>query len=126
MPRRKKRTPVFGDYYMIVYLMIPIIALAIVAYPDAMGLDPDVGRVLINIFPSLFLASIAIYTLRHSDKTGRMGSFLIIGVALCLFLAEADAEGLISVELLSGLTVVETQIWVMAISAIFGAVAFAR
>ena len=123
MPRRKKSSDTF---YMIAFLMMIVIFIAITAYPAAIGLDPDVGYTLTNLFPSLFLGCIAIYSLKRADKTGKFGGFMVMGIALCLFIAEADAEGLISAQMLTGLTVLQTQVWIMAVSTFMGALLFSR
>ena len=48
-----------------------------------------------------------------------------VGLGLCYFINSADTLGLITVEMLSGLTIGELQIWIMGLSTILGGISYA-
>lgn len=115
----------WSEKYMWVFLGMIVIFLAIVAYPGAIGLDPSVGTTLTQLFPTLFLTAISIYMLTHAEAAGKFGGTMCLGLALCLFIGAMDTRGLVTVSMVSGLTLTELQVWIMAISTIIGAVYFA-
>jgi len=126
--KRRKKSIIKGldDWYMLVFLGMIVFFIAITSYPTAIGLDPSIGVTLTKLFPSLFLACIAAYMLiAQADKTGKFGGMMFLGLALCLFLGAMDAQSLITVDMFYGLSLIQTQIWIMALSVILGALVFA-
>ena len=121
--KRAKHANIEG-WYMWVFLTMIIIFLAITAYPTVIQLDTSIGITLTKLFPTLFLVCIGIYFLATSDRTGKFGSMICLGLGLCLFLDQVEVLGLISTEMLSGLTILQIQTWTMALSVIFGAILF--
>ena len=91
-------------------------------YPDLIGLPVGASDIFIALFPGLFLTGISIYMLSHSHGAGSMAGMLGVGFGVVLLLSQADAEGLVTAEMLSGLTLDQLQIWVMVFSTVAGAV----
>lgn len=115
----------FDDKYMWAFLVMIVFFLAITAYPDAMMINSSVGTTLTTILPTLLLVSMAIYMFTQVDRAGVFGGFLFIGMALSVFMGEANTMGLVTAEMLVGLTIQQAQTWIMAVSVFFGAALFA-
>ena len=52
----------------------------------------------------------------------RFGSMVCVGLSLSWMIYLAYGEGLVTVEMLSGLTIRQVQVWIVAFGAIFGAI----
>ena len=98
----------------------------LVMYPDVIGVPADSADTMITLFPGLLVVIVAIYGFRESRGIGRVASMIGLGFGLCYFIDSADTLGLITAEMLSGLTVGQLQIWIMAISTILGGIAYSR
>ena len=122
--RRSSKKAWYNQWYMLVFLIMIVFFLAIASFPEAIGLDPSIGITLTRMFPTLFLTCIGIYMVSTTDKVGRFGGTISLGLGLCLFLDEANTNSLISADMLGGLTLIGLQTWVMAFSIMFGAIFF--
>lgn len=130
--KRKRRAPrrgrgkgnKFDARYVWVFLSMIVFFLAIARYPDAMHINSSVGMTLTTLFPGLLLTSMAIYMFSRSDRQGAFGGMMFIGMAMAVFIGMAGTNGLITVEMIAGLTIQQVQIWVMAFSVIIGAAVF--
>ena len=111
--------------YVLTGAIILFAYIFLVMYPDAAGLPADSADTLITLFPGVFVVIVSIYALQESKGMGRIPCMIGIGLGLCYFINSADTLGLVSAELLSGLTVGELQIWIMGLSTIFGGIAYA-
>lgn len=110
--------------YIWVFLGMIVIFIAIVRYPDVIGLDTAIGTTLTSLWPTLLLTCIAVYMFAKAKKPGKFGGMMCLGLAACLFLDQANTQGLITADMLTGLTVQQLQIWTMIISIFTGAIAF--
>ena len=123
--RRRRRLKLrFDEMYMWVFLGVIVFCIAIVTYPTAMGLDAQVGLTLTNLLAPLLLTCIAVYMLAQTHRVGKFGGMIFLGVAVAVFIGGANTESLLTTELLNGLTLIQLQTWIVAISTIFGAIAF--
>jgi len=98
----------------------------LVMYPDVIGVPADSADTMITLFPGLLVVIVSIYGFSESRGIGRVASMIGLGFGLCYFIDTANTLGLITAEMLSGLTVGQLQIWIMAISTILGGVAYSR
>ena len=98
----------------------------LVMYPDVIGVPADSAETMFTLFPGLLVILISIYGFRESRGLGRVACMIGLGFGLCYFIDSADTLGLITAEMLSGLTVGEAQIWIMAISTILGGISYSR
>ena len=98
----------------------------LVMYPDVVGVPADSADTMITLFPGLLVVIVAIYGFRDSRGLGRVACMIGMGFGLCYFVDSADTLGLVSAEMLSGLTVGQLQIWIMALSTILGGIAYSR
>lgn len=88
-------------------------------------IDATVGPALFRLLPGFIIIAISIYVTAQTGGMGRLGGMMGTGIGVCYFLNAADLEGLITVEMLSGLTVPQIQIWTMIISTVLGFVLYA-
>ncbi len=89
-------------------------------YYATVGIDPTVGTALFTLLPGFIIIAIAIYTTAETRGGGKLGGSIGVGIGLCYLFNAVDGLGLITAEMLSGLTVPQLQIWTMIISTIFG------
>jgi hypothetical protein len=97
----------------------------IVRYPNMVGMDPASGGILFQLLPSLILIIVSLFVAKQSNGATRAGAVTFIGVTLAYLINVANGLGLITVDMLSGLTIAQLQIWVVVMGAIFGAIAYA-
>lgn len=122
--RKKSTRKGVENYYIFVFLGMIVFFIAIVQYPTVIGLNVNIGMTLTRLFPTLLLSCIGIYMVSNTDRVGRFGGMISLGLGLCLLLDQADTNSLISTPMLSGLNIVQIQIWVMILSIIFGAILY--
>ena len=110
------------------YTAIPVTCLVIFAYiaanPTTVGMTAGDGNLLVELFPSLFLILVSVYLLAKSRGTGKFGGVVGFGLGLVFFLGNANDQGLVTAELLQGLTINQLQIWVMCLSVIIGGIVY--
>lgn len=92
----------------------------ILRYPGTVNIDPATAQTLFNLLPAFIIIAISIYVTAETRGGGRLGGCLGFGIGLCYLIHAADLEGLITVEMLSGLTVPQLQTWTMISATIFG------
>jgi len=97
----------------------------LVINPGVIGLPADAAETMITLFPSIFVIIVSIYGFSDSQGLGRVASMIGLGFGLCYFIGAADTAGLVTVEMLSGLSVYQLQLWIMILSTIGGGVAYA-
>ena len=87
-------------------------------------IDVTVGPTLFALLPGFIILAACVFVTAETGGVGRLGGCMGIGISLCYLLNAADGEGLITVEMLSGLTVPQLQIWVMIAATIFGLILY--
>ena len=102
-----------------------VIFFIIVRYPNMVLMDAAAGATLFQLFPGLIVMIVALFTAKETNGAARAGSVVIVGVAFAYLLNSANGAGLITAEMLSGLTVAQLQIWSVILGTIFGAIAYA-
>ena len=106
----------------LIYMVV--IALAVIWFlrenPAILNWNPADAQVLVSLLPSLLIVGFSIYLLAINQRPVRMGGCIVLGVGLAALLGAADVQGLVTVEMLSGLTVAQLQMWTVILSTIFG------
>lgn len=92
----------------------------ILRYPTIVNIDPATATTLFNLIPAFIIIAISIYVTAETRGGGKLGGCLGLGIGLCYLLNAVDGEGLITAEMLSGLTVIQLQTWTMILATIFG------
>ena len=82
------------------------------------------GSTLVTLFPGIFVSLICLYVIADSKGVMLVPAIMGLGMSLCYLLGEANTLGLVTASMLSGLTVSQLQIWVMAMSALLGGVLY--
>jgi len=120
MPRRR------GDNYNVIAGTGIIIAFFyyIYQYHTTLNIDFTVPQILFTVLPALIVTAICIYVTVETKGVGRLGGCIATGAALCYLLYGLDAEGLVTVDMFWGLTIAQTQTWIIVLSTIFGAVLY--
>ncbi len=106
-------------------VLIIVVFIFIVKYPEVVNMDPTAGSTLVKLFPGIFVGLLSIYTLAETGEYFKIPGMMGIGMSLCFLLGEADKLGLVSTEMMIGLTVSQFQIWVMVASALLGGALYA-
>jgi len=114
MKKNQTRIVLTGAIILFAYIFL-------VMYPDVIGVPADAADTMITLFPGLLAITISIYGFFESQGLGRVASMIGLGFGLCYFLSSADTLGLVTAEMLNGLTVDQLQIWIIAITTILGA-----
>jgi len=113
MKKNQTRIVLTGAIILFAYIFL-------VMYPDTLNMPADSAETMITLFPGLFAITVSIYAFRESRGLGRIASMIAVGFSTCYFIGSADTLGLMTADILHGLTVGQFQIWVMAISTILG------
>jgi len=92
----------------------------ILRYPTVVNIDPATATTLFRLLPAFIIIATSIYVTAETRGGGRLGGCLGLGIGLCYLLHAVDAEGLITAEMLSGLTVIQLQTWTMIAATVFG------
>jgi len=106
-----------GGFFIVIFYII-------VRYPNMVGMTATSGNILFQLLPGLILMSVSIFTAFQSEGATRAGSVTFIGVCFAYLLSMLNGLGLVTVEMLSGLTIAQLQIWSVILGAIFGAIAY--
>ena len=77
-----------------------------------------------TLFPAIFVGFISLIGISQSKGYFAVPSVMVLGMSLCFFIGEADSLGLVSTSMLGGLTISQSQIWVMAMSVLLGGVLY--
>lgn len=104
-------------------LLLAIYALLVVN-PGLVGMDAASAETMYTLFPSLYAILVCIYAYFDTSRLGRFACMVGLGFSFCLFLNTANGEGLITAELLSGLTVGQLQIWTVVVSTVVGGIGY--
>ena len=106
----------------IIYMIV--ITLAVIWFlrenPAIINWTPADAQTLVDLLPGLLIIGFSIYLLTINQRPVRMGGCIVLGVGLAAFLGAADLQGIITAEMLSGLTVPQLQLWTVIVSTIFG------
>lgn len=105
--------------------VIIIMFFFIFRYYADVNIDPTVGETLFALLPGFIVLAACVFVTAETRGVGKLGGMIGIGISLCYLLYAADGEGLITVEMLSGLTVPQVQVWTIIISSIFGFIIYA-
>lgn len=97
----------------------------LVINPGVLGLPAASAQAMYGLFPSIFVIIVSIYGFSDSRGLGRVGSMIGLGFGLCFFIGAANTAGLVTAEMLSGLSIYQLQLWIMILSTIGGGVAYA-
>ena len=89
-------------------------------YPATVNIDPATAQTLFVLLPAFIIIAISIFITAETGGVGKLGGCLGLGVGLCYLLYAVDAEGLITAEMLSGLTLPQLQTWTMIAATVFG------
>jgi len=120
MPRRSKQD--LSQIFII--MLIAVIFVGVVVYPEVFGLTSNQGSTLIAFLPSFAVLVSAVYVFKSARGVYWLGSFIMIGFGLCLFWAEADTQGLLVNSLLGDLTLAQLQTWTVAFFTLIGITAY--
>jgi len=94
-------------------------------YHDSVNVDPTVANTLFTLLPGFIIISACVYVTAEGRGVGRLGGSMGIGIGLCYLLNATNTEGLITAEMLSGLTIPQLQIWTMIIATLLGTIMYA-
>jgi len=106
----------------IIYMVVIVLAVFwfLRENPGILSWSPADAQVLVDLLPSLLVIGFSIYLLTLGQRPVQMGGCIVLGIGLSALLGAADVQGLITVEMLSGLTVSQLQIWTVAVATVFG------
>jgi len=96
----------------------------ILRYPTVVNIDPSTAVILFTLLPAFIIIAIGIYVTAETRGGGRLGGSMGTGIGLCYLVNAVDAEGLITAEMFSGLTVIQLQTWTMIAATIFGCILY--
>ena len=110
------------DQYLILLLFV-VIVFFMLRTPEAFGMNLAASETVLALMPVTLVTVLSIYgAVRVRGGAAKFGAMIGVGLCLSYLVYVASVEGVVSVEMLSGLTVRQFQVWVVALSAIFGAV----
>ena len=96
----------------------------IVLNPGTINMSSGAGSTLITLFPCIFVSLICLYVIADSRGVFLAPAIMGLGMSLCYLVGEANTLGLVTASMLSGLSVSQLQIWIMAMSALLGGVLY--
>jgi len=109
------------DFRLMGIALIAVVAFIVIEiYNVELDMPTGMGQTLIALFPGIVVVLMGIYGHKHSRSgIGHGASLIGVGIGLAYFIGSADTQGLVTAEMLSGLTVAQLQTWVVALS-VFG------
>ena len=120
MVRRRSRNNIIASTGIII-----IVFFFILKYHGMVNLDSTVANTLFSLLPGFIIIAICVYVTAEGRGVSMLGGSMGTGIGLCYLLYAVDAEGLITKEMLSGLTIPQIQIWTMIIATIVGTIMYA-
>ena len=93
-------------------------------YYPTFNIDATVGQSLFTLLPGFIITTVCIYVTAGASGVGRLGGCIGLGIGLSYLLDAVDGLGLITVEMLSGLTVPQVQLWTMILATLMGAIMY--
>jgi hypothetical protein len=105
-----------------VLLMLFVIGFLVLREPAAIGLDAGAAGTVFTLLPAGALVVVSIMGVLQSRGAMRFGAMICVGIGLSWMLYLAWVEGLVTVDMLTGLTIREAQVWTILLSVAFGAV----
>jgi len=94
-------------------------------YYSTVNIDSTVGGTLYSFLPGFTIIAVGIYAIAEGGDVGKLGGSVGTGIGLCYLVNEAYTNSLITTVMLAGLTISQTQIWIMIISTIMGMIIYA-
>jgi len=94
-------------------------------YGGGIGLSSATGSILFNLLPGFIIIIACVFTISEVKGVGKLGGSLGMGISLCYLIERLDFLGLITPEMLSGLTISQIQIWIIIIATIIGIILYA-
>ena len=102
-----------------------LVAYAIlVVNPGLIGLPANAAQDMYTLFPSIFVLIITVYALKESKGLGKVASGIGVGFGVAYLIDATNTLGLITAEILHGLTVYQLQLWAMVLGTVGGACAY--
>lgn len=121
MGRKRNR----NDYAPIAITILVIVVFVFISrYPATVNMDASAGNTLVSLFPGIFVGLISIFILAESGGYGQVPGLMGIGMSLCFLVGELNTNGLVTSQMLSGLTISQVQIWIMVLSTLLGGVLY--
>lgn len=120
MGRRKRHTDIIATFGIIVGILF-----FIYKYYSIVNIDFSVATTLFALLPGFLIVASGIYVVAESNGVGRLGGMMCFGIGFCYLLYAANTQGIITPEMLTGLTIPQIQIWVMIISTLVGSMIYA-
>lgn len=107
-------------FYMAMIIVFGFYGLSV--NPGLLGLTTVNINTLFGLLPGLLVALVSIISVNKTSGIGKMGSIFGVGIGLIVLIGSADTAGLVTPDMLNGLTIVQTKIWIIVGSIIVGAI----
>ena len=117
MGRKRNR---FDNIPVVMTVLVIVVFVFISKYPATLNMSASAGNTLVSLFPGIFVGLMSIFILSESSGYGQVPGLMGIGMSLCFLVGELNTNGLVTSQMLSGLTVSQVQIWIMVFSTLMG------
>ena len=105
-------------------VLIIAVFMFVVLRPGTLNMSATAGSTLMTLFPGIFVSIICLFVIADSRGVFLAPAIMGLGMSLCYLVGEANTLGLVTASMLSGLSVSQLQIWIMAMSALLGGVLY--
>lgn len=108
----------YGFFVMVAFL--GLLVMIVYLYPG-LGLPAGATGTLLSLAPGLIIVLAGFYGWGKAQGAARFGALIGVGLGLCVLLNGLDAEGMLTAQILHGLTIGQFQMGVLVASIVVGA-----
>jgi hypothetical protein len=120
---RKRDTNLVVTFALVMGLIT--VGLYLTQYGATLNLDAIITSEYMALLPGVFIFTLGMIGIAISTGAFILPSCAAVGISLALLIRTLDDLGLITTAMLSGLTIEQTQTWIILICSLMGAILFA-
>ena len=111
------------DYIIIIALLVGVIYVFSVN-PDMVGLPVGDTADFISLLPGVLLSLFGLVSMKTRKPIERFGCVMLVGFGLVMLLSSGNTLGIVTADMLHGLTVAQAQLWTIVGSLVMGGVVY--
>lgn len=104
---------------------VVVIVIALSYTKTDLGLDSNIDNDLVTLLPGLFVVIAGLALAAGASGVFCVPAMGFVGVGFAVFAGELDTLGILTSDMLSGLTVAQLQLWIIALGLIAGGILMA-
>ena len=103
-------------------VLFVVMVMFLMVSKDTLRLPPTIDEDFIRLLPGIVVVVLGLYLTATTRNYFSIASMFAVGIALAFLVGEMDDLGMVTVDMLNGLTVDQLQLWIVVVSTILGGV----